>query len=82
MDMIAGLSEIRNGLNEQMIKEKIASMSCKAAVKGNNRLSEAEMRALTDELLQLKDPYHCPHGRPVMIKFSKYELDKMFKRIV
>jgi len=82
MDMIEGLSEIRNGLNDQLLREKIASMSCKAAVKGNNRLSEQEMRSLVDELLKLKDPFHCPHGRPVMVKFSKYELDKMFRRIV
>jgi len=82
MEMIEGLAEIRSGLNDQLIREKIASMSCKAAVKGNNRLSEQEMRCLIDELLLLRDPYNCPHGRPVMIKFTKHELDKLFKRIV
>jgi DNA mismatch repair protein MutL len=56
-------------------------MACKAAVKGNNRLSQAEAEALLDELMSLKDPYHCPHGRPTMITMSKYELDRKFKRI-
>lgn len=61
---------------------KVASMSCKAAVKGNSRLSEKEARALIGELLQLDNPYHCPHGRPVMIQMSQYEIDRKFKRIV
>ena len=57
-------------------------MSCKAAVKGNNLLTPAEMDALVDQLLQLENPYNCPHGRPTIIAMSKYELDKKFKRIV
>ena len=61
---------------------KIASMSCKAAVKGNMRLSTAEAKALIDELLTLDNPYHCPHGRPTMIVLSKAEVEKKFKRIV
>lgn len=61
---------------------KVASMSCKAAVKGNSRLSEKEARALIGELLQLDNPYHCPHGRPVIIQMSQYEIDRKFKRIV
>ena len=69
-------------LSSELLKEKIASMSCKAAVKGNNRLSEPEMKALIEKLLQLDNPYACPHGRPTVIKWSKYELDKLFKRIV
>ncbi|MDD3279572.1 MAG: DNA mismatch repair endonuclease MutL [Lachnospiraceae bacterium] len=64
------------------IGEKIASMSCKAAVKGNHRLSLAEVEALFDELLTLENPYNCPHGRPTIISMSKYELEKKFKRIV
>lgn len=64
------------------ISQKIASMACKAAVKGNNRLSMAEMEALLDELLALDNPYHCPHGRPTIISMSKYEIEKKFKRIV
>lgn len=61
---------------------KIATMACKAAVKGNMRLSRPEMEALIDELLSLENPYNCPHGRPTIISMSKYELEKKFKRIV
>lgn len=64
------------------IEEKIASMACKAAVKGNNRLSKEEMTALIDQLLTLENPYNCPHGRPTIISMSKYEIEKKFKRIV
>ena len=66
----------------ESIRMKIATASCKAAVKGNTRLSKAEAEALIDELLSLENPYHCPHGRPTMITMSKYELEKKFKRIV
>lgn len=62
------------------VREKIASMSCKAAVKGNNRLSTQEAQRLIDELLTLDNPYNCPHGRPTIISMSKYELEKKFKR--
>lgn len=65
-----------------VILSKLASMSCKAAVKGNSRMEAAEMEALIDELLMLENPYHCPHGRPTIISMSKYELEKKFKRIV
>ncbi len=65
-----------------LIMEKVASMSCKAAVKGNQHLSYAEMDHLIGELLQLENPYHCPHGRPTIISMSKYEIEKKFKRIV
>lgn len=64
------------------IKDKIATMSCKAAVKGRNRLSESEAQALIEQLMELENPYNCPHGRPTMITMSKYELEKKFKRIV
>ncbi len=66
----------------QAVEEKIASMSCKAAVKGNHRLSRLEAEALIDELLTLENPYHCPHGRPTIISMTKTELEKKFKRIV
>ena len=66
----------------QVIEEKIASMSCKAAVKGNMKLSHAEMDELINELLSLDNPYHCPHGRPTIIAMTKRELEKKFKRIV
>ena len=64
------------------ILAKIASMSCKAAVKGNSLLSAEEAEALIDELLGLDNPYHCPHGRPTMIVFTQSDMDKKFKRIV
>ena len=64
------------------IHNKIASMSCKAAVKGNMRLSQKEAEVLIERLLELKDPYNCPHGRPTIIKMTKTELEKKFKRIL
>lgn len=68
--------------NIRVVEEKIASMSCKAAVKGNNRLSREEAEQLIDELLTLDNPYNCPHGRPTIISMTKTELEKKFKRIV
>lgn len=68
--------------NLTVVEEKIASMSCKAAVKGNNSMTTKEMEALIDELLTLDNPYNCPHGRPTIISMSKYEIEKKFKRIV
>lgn len=64
------------------IRIRIATMACKAAVKGNMRISRQEMEALIDELLTLDNPYNCPHGRPTIISMSKYEIEKKFKRIV
>lgn len=66
----------------EVILNKLASMACKAAVKGNHKLSETEALALIDELLTLENPYHCPHGRPTIISMSKYEIEKRFKRIL
>lgn len=66
----------------RVIEEKIASMSCKAAVKGNRRLSVPEAEALIDELLTLENPYNCPHGRPVIVSMTKAEMDRKFRRIV
>lgn len=65
-----------------LITSRIATAACKAAVKGNNALSEKEADKLIDELLGLEDPYHCPHGRPTIVSMTKYELEKKFKRIV
>lgn len=82
-EMLDGLSdEISRNASSDLIDEKIASMSCKAAVKGNMRLSAAEVDTLIGELLTLENPYHCPHGRPTIIAMSKRELEKKFKRIV
>ena len=64
------------------VRIRIATMACKAAVKGNMQLGRQEAEQLIDELLTLDNPYHCPHGRPTIIAMSKYELEKKFKRIV
>lgn len=61
---------------------KIASMSCKASVKGNQQISYEEAKALLKQLFALDNPYHCPHGRPTMFSMSRQELEKKFKRIV
>lgn len=82
MSLIDSLTETSAELKSDLITEKIASMSCKAAVKGNNRLSIEEANALIEQLLQLDNPYNCPHGRPTIISMSKYEIEKKFKRIV
>lgn len=79
LDEMEGISE--NGASD-LILERVASMSCKAAVKGNQRLSRLEMEHLIDELLSLENPYNCPHGRPTIISMTKYELEKKFKRIL
>lgn len=83
MEMIDGLSDgLTTSMAPELIDEKVASMSCKAAVKGNSRLSPQEMDALIGELLTLENPYHCPHGRPTIIAMTRRELEKKFKRIV
>ena len=80
--------EILDNLNEgntatpDIINDRIATMSCKAAVKGNNTLSYAEAKALISEMFTLEDPFNCPHGRPTVISISKYEMEKHFKRII
>ena len=66
----------------EQVKNRIATMACKAAVKGNMRLSYREADALISELLSCDNPYNCPHGRPTVISYSKADLEKMFKRIV
>lgn len=66
----------------ERITEKVASMSCKAAVKGNNRLSFKEAEELMRELMEAENPYNCPHGRPTLIKMTKYEIERKFKRIL
>lgn len=82
LDIIDSLSMESSSVQSNMISEKIASMSCKAAVKGNNKLSVSEAEALIGQLLKLENPYHCPHGRPTIISMSKYEIEKKFKRIL
>lgn len=82
LEILDGLSSISEQASDQIVCEKIASMSCKAAVKGGSRLSTAEANALIDELLQLENPYNCPHGRPTIVTMTKYELEKKFKRVL
>lgn len=83
MEMLDSLSDdITSAEAPDIIGETIASMSCKAAVKGNAKLSVAEVNTLIGELLELENPYHCPHGRPTIIAMTKKELEKKFKRIV
>ena len=66
----------------EVIQEKIASMACKSAVKGNQTIHAAEMKSLLEQLFEAENPYHCPHGRPTIISMSKTDLEKKFKRIV
>lgn len=82
LEILDNLSELNDRSTPQMVLEKIAAMSCKAAVKGNQKLSLPEAESLIAELMELDNPYQCPHGRPTLIVMSKYELEKKFKRIV
>ena len=82
MEILDELSENPMKGTPDVILQKLASMACKAAVKGNNSMDLKEMEALIDELLTLDNPYHCPHGRPTVISMSKYEMEKKFKRII
>ena len=82
MELLDSLSDITGSGNSESLMDKLASMSCKAAVKGNHQMSSMEAKALIDELLSLENPYNCPHGRPTIISMSKYELEKKFKRII
>jgi DNA mismatch repair protein MutL len=82
LEMINQCLDYKPTDTSELILERVASMSCKAAVKGNNHLTYAEIEELIAELLTLENPYHCPHGRPTIISMTKYELDKKFKRIV
>lgn len=81
-EILDELVEEVKGKRPRIMWDKLASMACKAAVKGNNRLSYAEMDALMDQLMALENPYTCPHGRPTIISMSKYEIEKKFNRIV
>lgn len=81
-ELIAELANHNQLKTPESIIAKTASMACKAAVKGNHTLSLLEAKTLIDELMNLENPYHCPHGRPTMFEMSKYEIEKKFKRIV
>ncbi|WP_338850511.1 DNA mismatch repair endonuclease MutL [Clostridium perfringens] len=79
--MVNNLKKMGTGETVEVKYNKIASMSCRAAVKANDVLSILEMENLIKDLRYINDPFHCPHGRPTIIKFTSYELDKKFKRI-
>lgn len=81
VEMIDQISSEIGHLNDDMIADRLATAACKAAVKGNQQLSFKEADTLIELLLQAKNPYTCPHGRPTIISMSKYELEKKFKRI-
>ncbi len=82
IEMLDDFSNMSGKETPELILEKVASMSCKAAVKGNQTLSFSEFDALVTELLTLDNPYNCPHGRPTIISMTKYEIEKKFKRII
>ena len=81
-DILDNLSQDTHSFNSELITDKIASISCKAAVKGNSALSFNEADEMIDRLLSLDNPYQCPHGRPTIISISKYEMEKKFKRVL
>lgn len=82
IEMLDDFSNLTGRETPELILEKVASMSCKAAVKGNQNISFMEFDALVEELLTLENPYNCPHGRPTIISMTKYEIEKKFKRII
>ena len=82
LELLDGLSGEADRIRTDAIGDKIATMACKAAVKGNMRISPKEADALIEELLKAENPYTCPHGRPTIISMTKTELEKKFKRIV
>ncbi len=81
-EILDALAEEGNLSEAESVYNKIASMACKASVKGNQLLSFQEAEALVQKLFTLENPYACPHGRPTIVAFKKQDLEKMFKRIV
>ena len=82
LEILDTAKEQKTAMAPELVLEKIASMSCKAAVKGSHAMSVIEAKALIAELLELENPYFCPHGRPTIISIGKQELEKKFKRII
>ncbi|NLK94135.1 MAG: DNA mismatch repair endonuclease MutL [Clostridiales bacterium] len=82
LSIIDNLKSLGSGKTTEVKYNKIATMACKSAVKANDSLSEMEMAKLIEDLRYINDPFHCPHGRPTIIKFTSYDLDKKFRRIV
>ena len=82
MNILDNIKSLGTGKTTEVKYNKIATLACKAAVKANDYLTDEEMKKLINDLRYIEDPFHCPHGRPVIIKFSNYDLDKKFRRIV
>ena len=82
IEIIDGLASNKNDTTPGTLLERVATMSCKAAVKGGSRLDERQAQELLKELMQLENPYNCPHGHPVMVKITQRELETKFKRII
>ena len=82
IELLDSISRESGAVSVDMVSEKLASMACKMSIKGNQKVSMLEAKHLLDELMELENPYQCPHGRPTIIKMSKYEIEKKFKRIV
>lgn len=82
LEMLDSLSPDGENNTLSLFTSKLATMACKAAVKGNHQMSSLEADKLVDELLKLENPYHCPHGRPTIVSMTKAEIEKKFKRIV
>lgn len=81
-ELLDSLEKEKAGQDLDIFVDRLATMACKAAVKGNHEMSRQEADRLIDELLKLDNPYHCPHGRPTIVSMSKTELERKFKRIV
>ena len=82
LSIIDNLKNLGSGKTVEVKLNKIATMACKAAVKANDYLTQMEMEKLISDLRYIDNPFNCPHGRPIIIKFTEYELDKKFRRIV
>lgn len=82
LGILDNIKDLGTGKTTEVKYNRIATMACKSAVKGNDNLSDIEMVKLIDELRYIDDPFHCPHGRPTIIKFTNYDLEKKFRRIV
>lgn len=82
LDILDNLKNLGSGKTTEVKHLAIATKACKAAIKGNDSLQKIEMEKLVEDLRYLDDPFHCPHGRPVIIKFTSTEIDKKFRRIV
>ena len=82
LEILDNLKNLGNGKTTEVKHNSIASKACKAAIKGNDKLEMNEMIKLIEDLRYIDDPFHCPHGRPVIIKFTSTDIDKKFRRII